>query len=337
MPINRDLSGVPRRTEAGLPPSKHPFAVTALAEKFYEQYVNTGAALAIPEAGNYRASYTSKRCDRQLYYALAGVEPSNPVTIADIWRFALGELVHTALQSARGAAHPEALHEPHVDLRPLGIDGSGHVDVLDGDLLIELKSINGFSFKMTSTSMKGPPQGPRYGAVVQAALLAAGINAAGHVLVPEVNKDGEVELHQVDVEEIKRIVVGYLSLELVGPGMVDVIVNDDDDFGREVARFTAEWHFTMDELQPIAEYEVGRIRRIKHMVERQQIPVRALHDPEYPAGAVIASPKVKSAPWQLVDGDVVEDSGTTWFCGYCPHIDQCVADGPGSPGEDIEI
>lgn len=323
MPINQPLSDVPRRkAEQGLPPSRNPFVVQAVARKFYELNDDKAAEHAIPEAGAFRMSYASKRCDRQLYYAMSRTPESDPVTIADIWRFALGQLVHDALQEVRKEAYPDAHHELVVDLRPLGIDGSGRIDIVEGDTVIELKSINGYSFKMIATTMRGAPQGPRFGAVVQAALGAAAVNAGGA---------------GPDMPTIDKVVVGYLSLELVGPGLVDIVVEPGDEHGREIARFGAEWHFTMDELMPLVEHEVARVGRIQRDVANGRLPARALDDPEYPAGAVVTTPSAKNATWQLRAGEQIIDSGSTWMCGYCSHRQQCSADGPGDSGDTVEI
>lgn len=324
MPITKPVSDIPRRKpENGLPPSRNPFVVHAVARKFLEQNVDDAKEHAIPDAGSYRMSWASKRCDRQLYYAMSKTPESNPVTIADIWRFALGTLVHESLQDVRKATYPDAHHELVVDLRPLGIEGSGRIDIVEGDTLIELKTINGYSFKMIATTMRGAPQGPRFGAVVQAALGAAAVNAGGA---------------GPDMATIDKIVVGYLSLELVAPGLIDVVVEQGDEHGREIARFGAEWHFTMDELMPLVEHEVARVARIQRDVDAKRLPVRAIDDPEYPAGAIITTPAAKNPAWVLAasEGDI-GDAGTTWFCNYCSHRQQCCDDGPGGDSDTIDI
>src|SRR5690606_2219694 len=134
--------------------------------------------------------------------------------------------------------------EPKVDLRPAGLPGSGHVDLMfeyeiAGDkvlVLVELKSINGFSFKMIATSLKGPAQGPRYGAVLQAAMAGKALG-------------------------IQHVVVGYLSLEKVSPELAEAYSNS------EAGRFAAEWHYTLDELEPLIQAESNRVNEILTMLD----------------------------------------------------------------------
>lgn len=305
MPINANHADLPRRSpDAGMPPSKNAFVLQALAAEFDAWYTEQGLKsreLAIPEAGPYRGSMASARCDRQLYYQLADVEESDPSTLSDYWTFWLGQLVHDALQPIIMRMYPGAA-EVKIDLRPLGIPGSSHSDLqvvaeVDGHrTLIEIKSVNGFGFKMQATKFQGPPQGPRYGAVMQAALGAA-------------------------AQEIDRIVVLLVALERVGPNLVEWTTDT------EAGRFLAEWHFTVDELRPHIDAEVKRISRILADVEAATPSARELHDPEYPDGAVVLRPLASKAPWSLtIDGNVV-DSGTYWGCGYCRFFTQCQQDG----------
>lgn len=301
MPINRSIEDLPRsHPSTGNPPASNRFVVEKLADKFLADYLEregAGYALAIPEAGPYRASYASTRCDRALWYKLNGVEVSNAMTVADAWRFGLGQIVHDQIQPIIDELF-EGKSEVDVDLRVIGLPGSAHADtimVYDGHpTLVEYKTIGGFQFKMMATTFKGKPQGPRFGAVLQAAMVA---KAAG----------------------VERIVIAYLALENMSPGM-----GQSFDNGSDAGRFCAEWHYTVAELDQQIEFEVERVADV---LAQPVAPPRRIHDPEYPVGAEIRSPLKDRAPWVVAEEGVVLDSGTTWFCGYCDFRDKCIADG----------
>lgn len=160
----------------------------------------------------------------------------------------------------------------------------------------EVKTINGFSFKMIATDFKGAAQGPRWAHVLQGGLGALALG------VPD-------------------LFVGYLSLENISADMAKSFSDD------ETGRFTAEWHFDVETLRPALEEEVRRIKRIISLVEAGVVPAREIHDPELPTGAIIVDPEHRGR-WQVTQDAKVVQSGTTWFCGYCSHRDTCVAMGP---------
>ncbi len=156
MAINRDISDLPTPAQEGDPP-RRPRIVTRLAEKWVEQFGNEFADVAIPEAGPYRMSWASTRCDRALQYKLAGVEMSNPPDLGSVYRMNIGTMLHRAFQGVMADTFGDDWEdEIVVDLRPLGIPGSGRIDGaqhLDvGWVPVELKSINGFGFKMAATT-----------------------------------------------------------------------------------------------------------------------------------------------------------------------------------------
>jgi hypothetical protein len=301
MPIHRNLEDLPRaHGPDGNTPARNNFVAEALAQAWFDEYLKLEekkGGLAIPDAGPYRASYASTRCDRALWYKLTGVAETNPMTIADAWNYGLGTLIHEGLQPAVATVFPDAESEVVVDLRTIGMPGSAHADqiiVHDGHrTLVEYKSIGGFQFKIMATGFKGPATGPRYGAVLQAAMAA---KAAG----------------------CTRIVIAYLSKENVSVGMASSYANT------EAGRFAAEWHYTVAELEENIEYE---IERVMGLLERADAPPREIHDPEYPTGATIQAPLADRAPWTIAEDGIVLDTGTTWMCGYCNHRDQCKADG----------
>jgi hypothetical protein len=307
MPIKTDRSDLPYpEREAGHPPDRNPIIVPIVAQRWYDTYLADGndtKAHALP-GRRFRASWAGKRCDRSLQYAMQGTPASNPPSLADHWRFGIGTMVHEIVQTTLPGAFPNSDIELPVDLRPIGIDGSASTDIVlytdesktQAKLVVELKSINGFGFKNTATTFKGPPEGPKYGHIVQGALAAAALNAT----------DG--------------LRIGYLSLENLSPNMATY---SDSEAGR----FCAEWHFTLAQCKQLAQREAHRIGRVNAWIDIDGLTERALHDPSIADGAVVTDPR--RGMWSQIIGTQVVDAGSTWFCGYCDHRDQCIADGPG--------
>lgn len=305
MRIVNSIEHLPRQSrDGGFPPSSNPFAVDTFAKEFWDHYVSEGRnskELAIPEAGPYRASNSTTRCDRALYYNLSGTARTNELTIADHWTFYLGQIVHEQIQPVINAMFPGAI-EQQIDLNPVGIPGSAHADLvaeIDGhQTLIEITTVNGFKFKKMAARFNGEPEGPAYGKVMQA-LLAA--KAAG----------------------IPRVVVMVLSLEKLSPSMASSYADT------EAGRFMAEWHYTVDEMEEQIDAEVRRVRQVMRLADDEIAPARELHDPEYPTGAVVVDPGGRPrAPWTVRnEDDQVIDSGDYWGCNYCAWQEQCKQDG----------
>ena len=302
MAIKKSLADLPRSSDfGGNKPAANNFVAEAVADKWYEKYLADGRDTlerAIPDAGPYRASFASKRCDRALWYAMNDTPPSNPNGLADAWTFGLGHTVHSMLQEVLGDLFESAEEEVDVDLRAIGINGSAHVDmVMDykgKKTVVEIKSINGFGFKMAATTFHGPPEGPRSGAVLQAAMAAKALGA-------------------------DQIVVAYLSLEKVSSNLAASYSDS------EAGRFAAEWHYTVEELDDIIATEVKRIKRMEKAKER---PPRRLVDHDIPEGATITNPQ--GGDWIALESPgskVISDTGSTWMCGYCNHKDLCIQEG----------
>ena len=296
MPIKKDLSDLPSASSAGVPPARNPVITTRLAEAWYARYKANGEDVllpAIPELP-YRASWTGLRCDRALWAAMNKVEETNPPGLTESYRFNIGSLVHGDMQSVFAEFGENWKSEVDVDLRTIGIPGSAHADLIrydaDGkpNLVCEIKTINGFGFKRHATGFKGEPEGPRTGHVLQGALVAAALGAP-------------------------KVAVIYLSMELLSPDLAKRYVDN------EVGRFSAEWHYMTDDLMPLVDNEVARIRRIISLGD--QVAVPAIDDPEYPAGAVVVDPTHKR--WELQDDGVIIATGTLWFCDYCNYRDWC--------------
>ena len=305
MPINRSIQDLPRadRPEGNIP-AKNNFVAEAIADAWYDAYIANGEdqlGHAIPEAGPYRGSFASKRCNRALAYGLERIQPSNPPTQADMWRMGLGSTVHEMLQRIVADLFPGSENEVKIDLRPIGVPGSSHADIVmdynGRKTLVELKSINGFGFKMIATPFKGAPEGARFGDVMQGALAAAALGC-------------------------EQLVVAYLAMEVVSPQLAK------DYSETEAGRFAAEWHYTVEELQPIITAEVKRITTLVDYVAEHgaKLVRRELVAPEYPEGAIVTDPA--RGMWIVRgEGQAIEDTGDTWMCAYCWHRDLCINDG----------
>jgi hypothetical protein len=301
MPINRDLShlpaGDPKAANAAVPPDSDPWLVRALAEAWLTEQGDTSRPMSMPDR-RFRASWAGTRCDRALSYSLAGVEETNASTVADLWRMALGTMIHDALQGSMHRAFPDATCEVSIDLRP-DLDGCGTVDILvqhaDRRTAVEVKSINGFGFKMAATSFKGGEEGPKWGHVVQGALGA----------------------YALDADEL---VLAYFSMELVSAAGLRA------EHG-EIGRFTAQWTYPRDIYEPIARAEIARVNRLLVLADDLggALPPRIVHDPSIPPSAVVVDPA--RSRWVVRDDKGVQQVGTTWHCTYCRHRDRCISDG----------
>lgn len=370
MPIRRNLEDMPTVAPSDLSilPSKNPFVVTALAEAWYADWQAQGMLeykSAIPELP-YRASNAAMRCDRQQWYALTDTPRSEEDDIAGIWRMALGTMVHEALERVMDSLSDGWRHEVNVDLRPVGVAGSAHADLVrfccrvhelpmivvdekiyrddDGepildrrgriqhervyscsptpidddcvtgwlapggyepeveqaDITVELKTMNGFGFKMSATNFKGPAEGPKSGHVLQGAMAADALNC-------------------------DKLVVGYLALENLGVDLAKQYSTTP------VGRFAAEWHMSVEAMRPVLDAEYARIQRLMRNVDHTILPSRELHDRAVPSGAVITNPN--TGTWQtFIDGKVAE-MGRIWFCDYCGWKSHCIDDG----AESVEV
>lgn len=300
----RDLSALPSATRAasGHPPDAVARFMPKLAEAWHAKYLADGNAsreFAV-EGTRFRASWAGS-CTRRLAYDMLGYKPTNPTTIADSWRFGIGSLVHEEVQKVMLDAFPGASVEVTVDLRDVDLDGSAHVDiVITQDIprwvtVIELKTISGYGMKM-AIGARGTAEGPRTNAILQGALTA----------------------YALDADEL---VIGYLSLENLSPRELTKL----GPHKTEVDRFAAEWTFTRDEYQPLAQAEIERVNAVMATVDAGLLPLRMI--PDLPAGAQVTDPA--KGMWQVRDAaGAVLDAGNTWVCpSYCGHRDRCIADG----------
>lgn len=181
-------------------------------------------------------------------------------------------------------------------------------------IAIEVKTINGFGFKK-SVGARGDAEGPRTGAIFQAALNGRALQA-------------------------DEVVVIYLSLECLSDRELKALVTKTGGEPAPHRKFLAEWTWSMEELNELVDRELKRLGKVIEMTDavvaqmeqapEDDIPVRLLPPRsiplEMPARGRVTDPS--KGTWQVeVDGNIM-DAGSTWWCGYCDFKDRCIADGP---------
>lgn len=224
---------------------------------------------------------------------------SDPPDMASYWRFFLGQTVHDALQDKAPA---EWGNEVRAIKR---YDGQDYIScradmVRDGRLVVEIKSMGGYGFKMAATSFRGEPEGPKWGHVAQLALTASALVQEGH--------------------EITEGTVVLVALENLSKSWVK-----GDAVHEPTYPFSASYTYGIDELLALAQdLEVWFIR-IMAKVEAGELPPRTLNDPELPLYAEVTNPATGDWVKRSKDG-VIISTGTTWLCNYCPWQTMCVDD-----------
>lgn len=179
-------------------------------------------------------------------------------------------------------------------------------------IAIEVKTINGFGFKM-AVGARGTAEGPRSGAIFQAALNGRALQA-------------------------DEVVVIYLSLECLSDRELDSLVKKTGGEAAPHRKFLAEWTWSMGALDELVDRELKRLGKIIEMVDTYALdnngdgevmgaplPPRSI-PLEMPAKGRVVDPS--KGTWQVeVEGNVM-DAGTVWFCNYCDYQKRCIADGP---------
>lgn len=302
MAINKNLQNLPSGGDQphDEPPVKDPKFAGLLAAAWAAEYIEDEARSTAAPC-RIRHSDAGK-CSRALSYQLLGQPVSEPLTLADHYRFNMGHLVHDQYQRVILSLFPDGVVENVVTLGPVDAEGrsltAGHGDVLvtltdDGRRYsVELKTINGFGFQK-AIGLKGNAEGPRNGAKIQAALNALGSDADVMVLV-------------------------YLSLDVIGAGPAQKAGL------KEWERFSAEWRYERDVFEPIALAELERFNEIVMLADSDILAERFIPDPEIPAEARITNPA--KGTWTVEVEGRLWDTGTTWQCNYCPFQTQCTDD-----------
>ena len=289
---------MPRNTP-GNPPDKAEF-LPHIVETWLNNYEaakdaernaeeRSGALIWASDAGS---------CSRRLHYDIrtrkGELEPSNPFTIADRYRFALGNLLHGVLEESIAEAFPgsEAEVRGMFDVPSLSFRADAVIRGTEHGLVVgEWKSSGGYGYQKM-TGAKGTADGPRLGAFMQGAISAHKMNA-------------------------DLLVVGYLSTECLSPAVAR------KNNRTEAERFCAEWHYGPDVFNPVAVAELHRLGEVLRQTDVGEDVPR--WTPDLPVGAEITHPA--TGLWSLVDGGHITMSGTYPLCaGYCSHHATCMAD-----------
>lgn len=309
--IKKNLSQLPTVSQYdGVRPDPDPFIGRAIAKAWLAQNYQEGKAHAV-EGSRFRFSMAGT-CSRLLQYYDTGVEVTNPPDAADAWRMGLGTMVHTAIQEYFESEFVNGVfdcnyYEVEMETKTSipEISGSGHVDMFftlfDKDekpyrkVVVEIKTLNGFGFKMAATGFKGPAEGPRRDHVKQAALSAYALDA-------------------------DDVIICYVSMENVSPSIAGKYC-DDAEFGR----FTAQWTYSKAEWMPLAVAEIERVRSILSQIDH---PSGGLVVPtiENDRGVLVQITDPASGRWELLEDDVLIDSGKAWQCSYCRYRSRCIKD-----------
>lgn len=287
-----------RVLRAHMRPDDDNWFIAPVVADWWQQYQDDGL-LDKPFAiagSKVRASWAGD-CARAVAYHVAGVEETNPTTVADAWRFNIGQLIHDRVQEQIERTYPGSKSEVKV---AIGDFGSGHMDMWvvkpDGrTVAVEIKSVNGFGFRKMVQRVN--PEGVRVKYVMQGAL-----NAMAHDPQPD------------------ELLIAVFSLECMSPK--EAVFNGLES---EYRRFSAQWTFSKEEYLTVAEDEFRRLERIVELTERQgplSVP-RIIPDPGLPQHLVV-NPKRGVITTHNQDGEMV-GTGHVWQCAYCSFQDHCDA------------
>ena len=260
-----------------------------------EAWAGGSEAPSQPEGTLWRGSWAGM-CARKVAYMTTEQERTDPPSTADYWRMGLGSVVHELLEPAIQTwldDDDSVTVEEEVNVE-LGLHGHGHVDLVLHSLetgekvVLELKTINGFGYKMAVE--KG--EGPRHSHILQGAMYARAVEA-------------------------DMLVIGYLSMENISPNRAESFGIDD------IGRFASEWHYPKDQYMPLAVTEEQRLEGIAlqaHDQGPESVPRRFAHsDPDIPFPAEIDDPRTGAWKWNT-------SFGKAWQCRYCDYQSRCIAD-----------
>lgn len=304
MTLKADLSGLPSAAPQytdGLTPDPEPRFVHVLAEKWMAEDVARGEKPRASEAARFRHSDAGK-CARAIGYSALNLPASDPMDLCGINNVRIGSLVHDAWQEAMTDRFGSAF-VAEVTVSSLNGRGAGHVDGVlttpQGEreeqvTAFELKTIGGFGFKAAigRAGRGSTAEGPKAEHILQGAISAVSLDA-------------------------DELVVAYIGKEAISVNMARGL--------DEVGRFAAEWTFTREQFEPLADDELKRITGILDLVESGQLPRRTM--PDLPRGAEIVDEQ--KGRWEQHSQGKLVDTGTTWMCGYCRHQTLCGQVGAG--------
>lgn len=285
-----------RALRAHVRPDEDNWFIEPVVADWWQAYIDGGnleKEFAI-KGSRIRASWAGS-CAKSIAYHLAGVEISNPPTVANAWTFNLGTMIHDHVQAQIEKRYPGARSEVKVGI---GEHGSGHMDMWvtrpDGRTVsVEIKSINGTGFRRMLDAQK--PEGVRVKYVLQGAL-----NAAHHDPQPD------------------ELLIAVFSLECMSP-----TVATKNGISTEYRRFAAQWSFSKEEYIAIAQDELRRLERVVELTDKHgpaAVP-RVIPDPALPLH-LVTNPSKGILTTTDSNGNV-NGTGYTWHCAYCPFQDFC--------------
>lgn len=310
----KDLSHLPTpaaEKPEGVPPDPTPRFGHLLAQRWRDEDVPL--ARAHPDA-RFRHS-DAGNCARAVAYAALDVPASNPMDLAGFWVTNMGRQLHELFQDDLEARYGKSVE---VEVKVHDGERAGHVDAVvsmaqwDADdptnpdgtrkltpyiISIEYKSCGGYKYKL-AVGERGAPEGPSYQHILQAALNAKALDADECVIV-------------------------YLARDVIS-----IQAAGRKPHLNELSRFCAEWTFTREQYEPIAQREIERVEAILAMVDDGMLPARKIPDPEIPARAIIISPRDGAWVEYDTEGHAV-NSGSHWACPYCRWQGMCATTKPG--------
>lgn len=309
MALARDLSSLPaaeKQSVEGCAPDPSPTFLQPYFDHLREVTAAEGERPHAVEGTRFRHSMAGA-CSRQVAFHALGVPASNPMDLAGMVVTRNGTAKHDEIQDVLVARMGDEL-QVEAPCKVEGLDGSGSADgVLDipagghegADLdevtpgvriLWEHKNVGGFAFKM-AVGERGAPQGPKWAHRVQSALNAK-------------------------AQDADLVVITYMTWEAIS-----VAAAKRKGFSEE-GRVSAQWTFTREEWEPLADAETARVGKILALLDDGMLPGRSFPDPEVPVGNVVVDPT--SGRWeQRTADDQLLDTGTFWACGYCRWQDVC--------------
>lgn len=315
MALARDLSDLPTPavlTGDGRTPDPEPTFLRPYFDAIRERHAAEGERPHAVEGTRFRHSM-AHACARQIAYHALGVPASDPMDLTGMIVTGNGTTKHDEIQ----ALLPEV--QPEVRCRIDGFDGSGNADgllVLDGAdttssphdgetpyaelpaqrIVWEHKNVGGFAFKK-AVGERGRAEGPKQAHIVQGALNAKALDA-------------------------DLLVITYATWEAISVGIAA-----RKGFTEE-GRISAQWTFTREEWEPLADVEVARVSGILALLDDGTLPARRFPDEELPKGHRVTDPT--TGQWQVQDDEgQILDAGTWWACLYCRYQTACASTDPG--------
>lgn len=299
-PLAKNLSELPKAAPqsagGGLAPDAEARFVHVLAQQWQARNDAEGDRPNAVVDTRFRFSDAAK-CARAVAYKAAGIARTNPMDLCGVWNTSLGTVVHDHWQEALRAAYPDAEIEVKVSIE--GLDGSGHGDATvrtdERTVCVELKTVGGWKFKnaIGKAAKSRPAEGPDTSHMVQVALAGKAQNA-------------------------DEVVVAYLAKETLshaaGAGMTDW------------SRFCAEWTFTREQYEPIADAEIARVNGILALLDDDGLLAARKVPFEMPPSAEIVDPALSRWEQRGAEGELL-DTGSVWngqLCLYCGWFDLCV-------------